>query len=100
MKNLTDVWVLKIFTTLIKNITVFIGLLGAIRALLSKKYIWPAIIFFCYFLSAFAFVPTSRYALQYYPLLAIFAGYVIDIVFCETSDSRFFSKKRNSTSEK
>ena len=97
-RKMDEIVYLQTITVLLKDITVYVGLFGACRALLSKKYIWPAIAFFCYFLSTFAFVPTSRYALQYFPLLAIFAGYIIVAAFSNTSDM-IFSKKKKAASE-
>lgn len=72
---------LQTVTVLVKDFTLYAGLLGCARALFTKKYVWPAVIFLIYFLSSFMSVPTSRYAVQYFPLLAIFAGYVVYLVF-------------------
>lgn len=59
------------FTTFIRNVTLYLGLFGALRALFSKKTWGPALVFWVYFASSFLFVPTARYALQYMPLLAV-----------------------------
>lgn len=64
-------------TVFVKDFTLYVGLLGFARALFSKKHVWPSLIFLVYLLSSFLFIPTSRYALQYYPFFAIFAGYAV-----------------------
>ena len=61
-------------TTLVKDVTLYLGLLGAVRGLFSKQLRWFTAAFALYFLAIFLFVPTARYGLQYYPLLAVFAG--------------------------
>lgn len=68
-------------TKLMNFATVCIGLCGCIRALFCKNLRIPAIIFFVYFLSVFMFVPVQRYALSYLPLLAIGAGYLLQVAF-------------------
>lgn len=65
----------QILSIVSRDVTVYLGLFGGIRALLSKKGWGPALAFWVYFASTFMFVPTERYSLQYIPLLAIFAGY-------------------------
>lgn len=77
MSRIDYVVQLKTIADLIKDITVYFGLLGAVRSLFSRKLLWPAVVFFLFFFSTFLFVPVPRYALQYLPLLAIFAGYAI-----------------------
>lgn len=84
MRSVTEIQYLPTITTFVKNVTLFLGLLGALRALFSHKLVWPALTFFLYFLSIFAFVPSSRYALQYLPLLAVFAGYGAAALFTGT----------------
>jgi hypothetical protein len=75
--HMPDVRYFKIFTELVRNITVYIGLFGMVRALLSPKMRWASIISIIYLLSSFLFIPTSRYSLQYLPILAVFTGYII-----------------------
>ena len=70
-----------IFTSVVKNITLYIGLAGCVRAFFTREYRWPTIVFLIYLLSSFLFVPTQRYALQYLPFLAIFTGYILTICF-------------------
>lgn len=67
-----------IISTLIKNITVYVGLLGAVSSLFVKKTRWFAIVFIIFLLSSFMFIPTSRYSLQYMPFLAIFMGIIVN----------------------
>lgn len=74
--NCTDVRVLEVLTAMLSQITVYVGLLGALLTLKLKKYRWTSIVFFVYFASSFMFVPTGRYGLQYLPFLAIFTGFV------------------------
>ena len=68
-------------TDFVKLASLFLGLAGALRAFFSKKLVWAAIPFFLYFLAIFAFVPTARFALQYWPLLACFAGFAVGGLF-------------------
>lgn len=74
-------FVLQSVTAAVKDIALYVGLVGALCALLHKRYRWPTILFFVYFLSSFLFVPVARYALQYMPFLAIYAGYVATVTF-------------------
>lgn len=78
-----DVRYFEIFTELVRNITVYLGLFGMIKALFSPKMRWASIIFLIYLLSSFLFIPTERYSLQYLPFLAIFTGYVMTACFCK-----------------
>lgn len=68
-------------TVLVKDVTLYVGMLGCARALFTKEHVWQTVVFLVYLLSSFLFVPTSRYALQYFPFLAIFAGYAAARVF-------------------
>ncbi len=72
-------------TVLVRNVTLYLGLFGGLRVLFTRKGWGPALVFWIYFLSTFLFVPTSRYALQYMPLLAILAGWLL---------ARLFSRER------
>lgn len=76
-----DTVYLSVCSRLLSDFTLYTGLLGCAGALFQKKYRLSALVFLVYFLSSFLFVPTSRYALQYFPFLAIFAGWVIAGVF-------------------
>ena len=40
-------------------------------------------------------MPTARYGLQYYPLLAVFAGYAVVLLFRGTPDAGIFSRRKN-----
>lgn len=66
---------------IVKNTTVVLGIFGFLRALFSKKHRCTAIIFFIYLLSILLFIPVSRYAVGYLPLLAVAAGYLLDTSF-------------------
>ena len=82
-------------TTLVKDVTLYLGLLGAVRGLFSKQMRWFTAAFALYFLAIFLFVPTARYGLQYYPLLAVFAGYAVVLLFRGTPDAGIFSRRKN-----
>lgn len=82
-------------TTLVKDITLYLGLLGAVRGIFSKQMRWFTAAFALYFLAIFLFVPTARYGLQYYPLLAVFAGYAVVLLFRGTPDAGIFSRRKN-----
>lgn len=56
---------------------------------------WFTAAFALYFLAIFLFVPTARYGLQYYPLLAVFAGYAVVLLFRGTPDAGIFSRRKN-----
>mgnify|MGYP002624541630 CR=1 FL=1 len=70
-----------VLTAVVKDITLYLGLFGGLLALFTRKGRRYAVLFWIYFLSAFLFVPTSRYSLQYYPLMAIFAGWLLVTAF-------------------
>lgn len=72
-----DTVYLSVFSRLINDFTLYTGLLGCAGALFQKKYRLSALVFLVYFLSSFLFVPTSRYALQYFPFLSILAAWLI-----------------------
>lgn len=61
----------------VQKLTVYVGLCGSLCALFRKRLRPATSIFWIYFVSTFLFVPDARYALQYTPLLAIAAGYLI-----------------------
>lgn len=92
MRRVDYVVYLVTITTLVKDVTLYLGLLGAARGLFSKRLRWFTAAFGLYFLSIFLFVPTARYGLQYYPLLAVFAGYVLVLLFRGTEDAGIFSR--------
>ena len=82
-------------TTLVKDVTLYLGLLLYVYLLLfSKQLRWFTAAFALYFLAIFLFVPTARYGLQYYPLLAVFAGYAVVLLFRGTPDAGIFSRRR------
>lgn len=72
---------LKPITTLCKDVSTYVGLLGCAAALTRREHIWPVTVLLVYLAGSFLTVPTSRYALQYLPLLSIAAGYAIDLLF-------------------
>ena len=74
------------FTTLVRDLTLYLGLLGGVRALFRKKSWGPALAFWVYLASSFLFVPTPRYALQYMPLLAVLAGWLIMNTFAKEKE--------------
>lgn len=55
----------------VKEITLVSGFVGGLVALFSRKLRPFALVFWIYLLISFLFVPTERYALQYYPWLAV-----------------------------
>ncbi len=73
--------VFRIFTLFVRDITLYLGLCGGIRAFFSQKGWGPALVFWVYFISSFLFVPTGRYALQYLPLLAVLAVWLLGLAF-------------------
>lgn len=73
--------VCRILTLFVRDITVYLGLCGGVRALFSKKGWGPSLVFWVYLASSFLFVPTGRYALQYLPLLAILAAWLLGLAF-------------------
>lgn len=73
--------VCRILTLFVRDITVYLGLCGGVRALFSKKGWGPSLVFWVYLASSFLFVPTGRYALQYLPLLAILAVWLLGLAF-------------------
>lgn len=81
-----DVPYLHILSSIAAYSTVFLGLFGCFRALFSKRLFIPAVVFYIYFLCIFLFIPVSRYALSYWPLLAVGAGYLLSESF--TSDKK------------
>lgn len=83
-----------IFTSVVKNITLYIGLAGCVRAFFTREYRWPTIVFLIYLLSSFLFVPTQRYALQYLPFLAIFTGYTSPSVSSRNHVRRMLLRRR------
>lgn len=66
-----------VLTTIIRDATVYLGLFGSLTALGSRENRWPALLFWIYLASSFLFVPTARYALQYFPLMAIFGAWML-----------------------
>lgn len=62
---------------LARNLTVCLGLSGAVLALASRRTRLRSLPFWAYFLCIFFSVPVSRYAYQYLLLLAIFAGWLL-----------------------
>ena len=65
--------------TFIWNVNVYVGLFGALRALFTRRWWGLALVFWVYLAASFLFVPVIRYALQYLPFMAIFAG---DLLVC------------------
>ena len=95
-----DVQYLPTITDFVKLASLFLGLAGALRAFFSKKLVWAAIPFFLYFLAIFAFVPTARFALQYWPLLACFAGFAVGGLFTGLEPARWpFGKGKGSSKQ-
>lgn len=73
-------------TTLVRNITLYLGLFGGLRLLFRRESWGPALVFFVYFAVSFLFVPTARYAMQYMPLLAVMAGWLLVWMFTPARD--------------
>ena len=67
----------QVFADFLKDVAVYLGLFGGLRALFSKKYWGTALVFWVYLASSFLFIPVSRYSMQYLPLLGILAGYLL-----------------------
>lgn len=64
-------------STFVQSFTVWLGLFGALRTLFTRRYWGPALVFWVYLAASFLFIPVQRYTLQYLPLMAIFAGYLL-----------------------
>lgn len=75
----TATW--KAVTTLCKDLSVYLGLAGCAAALIRREHVWPVTVFLVYLVCIFLGVPTSRYALQYLPFLAIAASYAVTLLF-------------------
>lgn len=67
----------EIISTFVQSLTVWLGLFGALRTLFTRRYWGASLVFWVYLAASFLFIPVQRYALQYLPLMAIFAGYLL-----------------------
>lgn len=83
-RGIIDLPKLEELSYLMRDAAVYLGLGGSLFALWDKKLRWPTAVFWIFFLASFAFVPTVRYSLQYLPLLAILAGWLL----CRLWDKR------------
>ena len=68
-------------SNMVKDTTLILGMFGCLRALFSKKLRSITIVFLIYLLSILMFIPVSRYAVGYLPLLSVAAGYLLDTAF-------------------
>lgn len=84
-----DTVYLSVFSRLVSDFTLYTGLLGCAGALFQKKYSLSVLVFLVYFFSSFLFVPTSRYALQYFPFLSILAAWLIVRLFTPEKPAPF-----------
>lgn len=71
----------QVFADFIKDVAVYLGLFGGLRALFSRAHWGPALVFWVYLASSFLFIPVGRYSMQYLPLLGILAGYLLTEAF-------------------
>ena len=74
--------------TIIWNVTVYLGIFGALRALFSRRYWGASLTFFVSLAASFLFIPVNRYALQYMPMLAIFTGHLLVSAFSYQEETR------------
>lgn len=73
-------------STFMQGVTVWLGLFGALRTLFTRRYWGPTLVFWAYLAASFLFIPVSRYALQYFPFMAICAGYLLVTSFSNRED--------------
>ena len=82
-------------TTLVKDITLYLGLLGAVRGFSPNRCGGLPRPLPCTSWRFSSLCPPARYGLQYYPLLAVFAGYAVVLLFRGTPDAGIFSRRKN-----